>query len=140
MSSKGNKLRLYTTPGIGGDCSNDEFSFTLVQKLATKTEGVYFTEYTTEDSGYPTTGLKIDSSNIDANNIDVGYKGSGICQSRIGLYSVVYSGEEGGSENEIFVKIIGSGKPATDSGKYTTYKEIEDDTEFVTMLKSLEVK
>lgn len=139
-SSKGNTLRLYTTPGVGGDCPLDNDSFTLVQKLVTKTDGVYFTEYTIEDSTYPTTGLKIDSSNIDIDKVEIGYKGTGVCQSRIGFYSVVYSGEEGGSENEIFVEIVGAGKPDDAIGRYTTYEEIKDDAEFIAMLQSLKVK
>jgi cytoskeletal protein RodZ len=139
-SAKGNTLRLYTTPGVGGDCDNDEIPFTLVQKLATETNGVYFSEYTMEDSSYPTTGFKIDNSNIDVSNVEAGYNGTGVCQNRIGNYSSVSKGDNAGSENEVFVKIVGAGKSADDPAQVTTYEEIKDDAEFIAMLKSLEVK
>lgn len=138
-SAKGNTLRLYTTPGVGGDCDNDEIPFTLVHKLATKTNEVYFTEYKMEDSSYPTTGFRIDNSIVDVGNVEAGYTNTGVCQNRIGNYSSVSKGGNTGSENDVFIKIIGKGITDDDFGQYTTYDEIKDDAEFIAMLQSLKV-
>lgn len=132
-SPKGNNLSIKGNLGYGGDCTPDNYTFTLTQKIATSTPGLYFSEYTTTAPDYPESGIGIDTTDFNIENKDVGSSGTDVCSSKIGYYTMV--GKLGDSENELNVSIIS--KKANQ--RVTRYSDISDDPEFISMIKSLKV-
>ena len=137
-SPTGNSLRLYDRQGIGGDCDYDNEEFVLVKKIPTKTEGVYFVQYDIPGlANFSTTGIKIDTSEVDIKNVGEGYRGSGVCQNKIGFYSFVNSApQDDTGTNTVFVLVSSSN---VSESEYTTYEDIKNDSEFIKMLESLTV-
>ncbi len=132
-SPKGNSLSIKGNRGYGGDCTPDNDSFTLTQKIATATPGLYFSEYKTTDPDYPESGIGIDTTDFDIENKDVGATGTDVCTNKIGYYTMV--GKLGDSENELEVSI----KSDKAGQRVTRYSDISDDPEFISMIKSLKV-
>ena len=130
-SPKGHYLHLFNSSGVGGDCQDDTYEYTLVKKIPTQSPDIYFTEYQTNAPGY-TQALRIeDFKNRATQNTtqNEGDKGTNVC--RMQSYSAVGKG----AENSVFVTL--SSKETPDLSGDLKYSDIESDTEFVAMLQSL---
>lgn len=132
ISGQGTTLRLISLEGLGGGCTDDTYEFTLIKKLATATEGYYFTEYSTTDPSFPNTPFRIDRSGFDVASKDEGATGVGVCQT-ITFYSAV---GDNSTNSDIFIQI----SPQTQQDEsILRYSDISGDEDFVSMLQSIQI-
>ena len=67
----------------------DNYTFTLTQKIATSTPGLYFSEYNNGHLIIRNPVLEIGYFDFNIENKDVGSSGTDVCSSKIGYYTMV---------------------------------------------------
>ncbi len=134
-SPDGHYLRFATNAGVGGDCPDNTYSYTLTQKLPTASPNIFFTEYTTTAPDYPIKYFAIQdfSKNQPGNTTkNVGDTATNVCT--LPAYPIVGGP---GSENGIYVTISKTAERR--QGERLTYADISSDTAFLKMLESIQV-
>lgn len=131
-SPSGHFLHILNVDGIGGACEDNEESYTLTKKLATKTADVFFTEYSIEGK---TSGLRLEyfgkpnstSTGSDKHaSLAEGQSNKNTCN--IGPYPI-YGG---------YVKLLDSAATNRFGDDSLTYAQVADDEAFLKMLQSLD--
>jgi len=134
-SPKGYYLRLSETLGVGFACSQNSYSYTLTQKVATASSNIFFTEFTTTNPRFPIKYFEIQdfNDNLPGNTTKkVGDSATDTCT--LPAYPIVGGT---GAENSVQVNI---GDQAKGANELLTYAEVSKDSEFMTMLQTLTVE
>lgn len=140
-SDKGNYLHLFEPGGLGGDCQSNNTSYTLVKKIPTQTEGLYFTEYMTESQQFknsylslqtPAIGSEYATNKEEHKNLKEGESNTDVCN--ISGYSMLSSSKSSYG----YVSI--TKQPKVSLSSEVSYEELSGDPQFIEMLKSLKAE
>lgn len=130
-SDKGNSIKFEEGGGLGGMCEPDDKSYTLVYRLNTQNPNIKISEYSYDGSGGGITDQLVieewgEYTKPAHKALAVGDSSTNTCNTYIlpSLRGVIYDIESSNS----------SGENGT-----VSYKDIEDDLEFVQMLESLNI-
>ncbi len=140
-SGKGHNLKVISSSGAGGDCPLNDEPYTLIKKLPTKTPGFFFTQYSSSrgDRGLQMENLNNLVRDLGSSEGDVaslkrhqilkeGESNTNTCN--IGVYPKAFLA--------YMVRITSETDGST--GSELTWDKIKDDTEFVNMLQSIDIK
>lgn len=129
-SEAGHWLHLFDVEGVGGACDPDTKPYTLVKRLPTATEGVFFSEYQAE--GRPQLleleNFSTSEATDEHKQLKEGESGIGVCRNLF-FYPSVFSGTFADISDRVDRQEQGA----------LTFSSIESDTEFVKMLQSLKI-
>lgn len=130
-SSQGNYLHFWDPSGLGGDCGGpNNITYTLVKRIPTKIENVFFSEYKIDDANFPVDNFsaeQYDSYIPEAHKLlKEGQSNTDTCSNPVGYYSSV---------NGIYLSINKDSKPNISSD--VRYDSLKSDSEFIDMLGTL---